>query len=264
MKSFLRLPLERVLHELKEFWYLLRQSAIDFQRVSKIDTSWFVVWMVIYSGFILLDIFMPGFWGSTLLKYTGIFLCVVYAHRKFPTDVLLSVALLLTFCSDTILVWTPFEWLGVFVFCFAQFRHTIRLTKASWKTIALYAGGLISAYIVARLRGIDALYAIAGFYAITLVMNVAIAIRNYRKDKKDFRTRCAFYGFLCFLGCDLCVGIRHLILDGLIDVALLPLVGFLVWVFYYPSQVILANSSNAPMVDTSHKGRKIAKSRSVE
>src|SRR5574344_503742 len=103
MKSFLRLPLERVLHELKEFWYLLRQSAIDFQRVSNIDTSWFAVWMVIYSGFILLDIFMPGFWGSTLLKYTGIFLCVVYAHRKFPTDVLLSVALLLTFCSDTIL-----------------------------------------------------------------------------------------------------------------------------------------------------------------
>ena len=142
--------------------------------------------------------------------------------------------------------------------------HTIRLTKASWKTIAFYAGGLISAYIVARLRGIDALYAIAGFYAITLVMNVTIAIRNYRKDKKDFRTRCAFYGFLCFLGCDLCVGIRHLILDGLIDVALLPLVGFLVWVFYYPSQVILANSSNAPMVDTPHKGRKIAKSRSVE
>lgn len=53
-------------------------------------------------------------------------------------------------------------------------------------------------------------------------------------------------------------------MDGLIDVALLPLVGFLVWVFYYPSQVILANSSNAPMVDAPHKGRKIAKSRSVE
>ena len=198
MKSFLRLPLERVLHELKEFWYLLHQSAIDFQRVSKIDTSWFAVWMVIYSGFILLDIFMPGFWGSMLLKYTGIFLCVVYAHKKFPTDVLLSVALLLTFCSDTILVWTPFEWLGVFVFCFAQFMHTIRLTKASWKTIAFYAGGLISAYLIARLRGIDALYAIAGFYAITLVMNVAIAIRNYRRIRKILERAARFMVFCVF------------------------------------------------------------------
>lgn len=264
MKSILSVPLKRIRHELKEFWLFLKQSVADFRRVGNIDANWFAVWIMIYSGFILLDIFFPGFWGSNLLKYTGIFLCVVYAHKKFPTDVPLSVALLLTFCSDTILVWTPFEWLGVFVFCFAQFMHTLRMTRSSAKNMLFYAGGLVILYTLARLQGVSALYAIAGFYAITLGMNVLISIYNYRAHREDFRARCAFYGFLLFLGCDLCVGLRHLILDGLLSFELLPLIGFLVWVFYYPSQVVLANSSNEPMVETVHKRRKIAKSKGLE
>ncbi len=259
MKTKLPPVLSQAHHEFKEFWFFLKQSFEDFQRVSKIDTVWFFVWVTIYTGFIILDIFFPGFWGSDLLKYTGIFLCVVYAHRKFPQDVALAVALLLTFVSDTILVWTPFEWLGVFTFCFAQFMHTIRMTKASAKTMFFYAGGLLSLYALARLQGVSALYAIAGFYAITLALNVAIAVYNYRKKRADFRVRCAFYGFLAFLGCDICVGLRHLILDGVLNPTFLPLIAFLVWVFYYPSQVILANSSNSPMVTSVKKRAKIAK-----
>lgn len=253
MISFIREILRRVKHELNEYWLFLKQSFADFQRVSLIDTNWFSVWMLIYTSFILMDIFFPGFWGSDLLKYTGIFLCVVYAHKKFPKDVPLAVALLLTFVSDTILVWTPFEWLGVFVFCFAQYMHTIRLTHAGTKSMILYATAMIFLYTMARIQGVSALYAIAGFYALTLVLNVLISMRNYRKKRNDFRARCAFYGFIAFLGCDVCVGIRHLMLDGVVDATFLPLVAFLVWVFYYPSQVILANSSNAPMVTSVRK-----------
>lgn len=263
MKAVFQTLFRRILHELREFCFFVKQSVTDLQNVYKIDVSWFSVWVSIYSGFILLDIFFPGFWGSDLLKYTGIFLCVVYARKEFPQDVPLAVALFLTFCSDTILVWTPFEWLGVLIFCFAQFMHTIRLTKASAKTIIIYAGTLVGMYCLARTQGVSPLYAIAGFYAITLLMNVLISIRNYRLCKTDFRARCAFYGFVLFLGCDICVGLRHLILDGVISSTFLPLIAFLVWVFYYPSQVVLANSSNLP-VEEAHKRQKIAKTKRLE
>ncbi len=246
LRKIRRRSKEEIISALKDFYFFIRQSWRDFQRISQIDLNWFITWVVIYATFIFLDIFYPGFWGSNLLKYIGIFLCIVYAHEKFPKDITLTMALFFTFLSDTILVWTPYEWLGVFVFCFAQFMHAVRLTGARGRVIFYYAFALILLYTLARIQGVPALYTIAGFYAIELIGNALISIHNYRKDKHTFSTRCCFYGFLAFLGCDFCVGVRHLMLDGVFSKRFLPLVAFLVWVFYYPSQVLLANSSNTP------------------
>ncbi len=251
---------EELRKAISDFWFFIKQTWRDFQRISRIDLNWFITWIVIYTSFIFLDIFFPGFWGSNLLKYMGIFLCIVYAHNKFPKDVALTMALFFTLLSDTILVWTPYEWLGVFVFCFAQFMHAVRLTKAEGKVAAYYALAIVFLYTLARIRGVSALYTIAIFYGVELICNVLIAIRNYRKNKTSFPVRCAYYGFLAFLGCDFCVALRHLMLDGLVPAKFLPLVAFLVWVFYYPSQVLIANSSNLQP----KKRAKIAKNTPIE
>ena len=103
---------------------MLKSWWADLKRVPYVDTTWFAVWAFIYIGFLILDITMPtGFWGSSLLKYAGIFLCTIYAMQKYDRDHKLVLALFFTFLADTILVWTEYEIAGVFVFCFAQALH---------------------------------------------------------------------------------------------------------------------------------------------
>ena len=58
----------------------------DLKRVPYFDEKWFLIWITIFVGFIGLDIIAPGYWGSSLLKYAGIFLCVVYANQKYEKD----------------------------------------------------------------------------------------------------------------------------------------------------------------------------------
>ena len=192
------------------------------------DKRWLIVWIFIYVGFLTLDIFFPGYWGSALLKYTGVFLCVVYAYKKYRNDTKLILALFLTLLADTVLVWTDMTVLGVFIFCFAQFMHFLRLTRLNKKHLG--------------------------------VSNLGLSIARFRKNKADFRYRCAMYGFLAFVGCDICVGIRHLMLDGAVPADILPVVAVLVWAFYYPSQVLLANSS---LYKESVKRRTVAKTSDV-
>ena len=231
----------------------------DYQRISYVDPHWLIIWVAIYVAFLCMDIFLPGFAGSPLLKYIGIFLCVVYANQKYHTDYNLQLALLFTFLADTILVWTPYTIAGVYVFCFAQFMHLTRLTKLPYISLCIYAGGLSLFFALAIANGLDPIYAVATVYGIQLICNVVMSVKLWHANSKHFRTRCAFYGFVAFLCCDICVALRFLALDGALPAAIIPTVAFLVWVFYYPSQVLIANSSTQ---EPSGR-RKIAKTKRI-
>lgn len=231
----------------------------DYQRISYVDPHWLIIWISIYVAFLCMDIFLPGFAGSPLLKYIGIFLCVIYANQKYHTDYNLQLALLFTFLADTILVWTPYTIAGVYVFCFAQFMHLTRLTKLPYISLCIYAGGLSLFFALAIANGLDPIYAVATVYGIQLICNVVMSVKLWRANSKHFRTRCAFYGFVTFLCCDICVALRFLALDGALPAAIIPTAAFLVWVFYYPSQVLIANSSTQ---EPSGR-RKIAKTKRI-
>lgn len=231
----------------------------DYQRISYVDPHWLIIWVAIYVAFLCMDIFLPGFAGSPLLKYIGIFLCVVYANQKYHTDYNLQLAILFTFLADTILVWTPYTIAGVYVFCFAQFMHLTRLTKLPYISLCIYAGGLSLFFALAIANGLDPIYAVATVYGIQLICNVVMSVKLWRANSKHFRTRCAFYGFIAFLCCDICVALRFLALDGALPATIIPTVAFLVWVFYYPSQVLIANSSTQEPSER----RKIAKTKRI-
>ena len=226
---------------------MLKTWWADFKRIPYVDTTWFAVWTFIYIGFLLIDISAPNFWGSSLLKYAGIFLCAIYAMQKYERDHKLVLALLFTFLADTILVWTRYELAGVFVFCFAQLLHLMRLSRLGNKYLLYFVPIVSGLVIYAGVTHENILYMTATLYGLLLFSNLAIAIRNYREHKTDFRARCAMYGYIAFVGCDVCVGLRHLMLDGVLPGQFLPLIAFMVWVFYYPSQVLLANSSTEPI-----------------
>jgi hypothetical protein len=233
--------------------------ARDIKNLPKADGRWLFIWFMIYVSFLLLDIFFPDYQGTAILKYAGIFLCVVYAYQKYHSDTALILALLFTFLADTILVWTRYEIMGVFCFCIAQSAHLIRLNRKYAANIKLLALVLSLIVIAALLLKAPAIYVIACAYIILLFTNFILAIKDYHKNKANVHSRYGFYGFLLFICCDIYVGTRHLILDGLIGSAFLPLVNYLVWVFYYPSQVLIANSSDKEPTPLKHPSIKLQK-----
>ena len=120
----------------------------DLKRIPYVDMHWALIWALIYISFLLLDIVFPGWFGTNMIKYIGIFLCVVYAYSKYSTDLMLIIALLLTFFADTILVWTDWAVTGVYIFCFAQFMHLLRLSKAKLEHIFAWAAAVSIVFAV--------------------------------------------------------------------------------------------------------------------
>ena len=232
---------------------MLKTWREDVKRIPNIDANWIVIWVSIFCGFLLLDVFFPGWFGTSLLKYMGILLCVVYAYTKYNSDIMLSLALLFTFMADTILVWTEWTVAGVYIFCFAQFMHLLRLCRAKFEYIFAWAAFISIAFAFAIIQGCKPIYAIASIYGLILFSNLYFATNRFLSHKNDFRSRCAFYGFVAFVCCDFCVATRFLALDGYLTLAVLPIVNFLIWIFYYPSQVLIANSS------TMHPSERLAK-----
>lgn len=224
------------------------------------DKRWLIVWIFIYVGFLTLDIFFPNYWGSALLKYTGIFLCVVYAYKKYRNDTKLILALFLTLLADTVLVWTDMTVLGVFIFCFAQFMHFLRLTRLSKKHLGAFTLVISLPTIVSAFHGDRIIYSLAALYGGLLISNLAMSASRFHEDRQNICARCAFYGFIAFICCDFCVGLRYVMLDGAVPADILPVVAVLVWAFYYPSQVLLANSS---LYKESVKRRTVAKTSDV-
>jgi len=47
--------------------------------MEKLDRKWTAIWILIYAGFLISDALFENFFGTTVLKYTGIVLCVIYA-----------------------------------------------------------------------------------------------------------------------------------------------------------------------------------------
>jgi len=223
---------------------MFKKALADLKRIRSVDWRWLVIWIAIYASFLFLDILAPGFLGATLIKYAGLFLCLVYAYQKFRTDTLLILALLLTLLADTILVWTPWQVPGVYCFVFAQFFHIARFTLAQPKSLIVFFIIVLLAFLAAITQGIPPIYAIAFIYASALLLNVFLSISWYRRDKHNFHARCATYGFLLFLACDLSVALQYLAINNVLPTIILPVVSYLVWLFYYPSQVLISNSSD--------------------
>ncbi len=138
--------------------------------------------------------------------------------------------------------------------------HFLRLAKLERKYLLFFAAIVSALVIYGGYRQENLLYVLATMYGLLLFTNLALSIRRYREHNRDFRARCAMQGFIMFVGCDVCVGLRHLMLDGILPAQFLPLVAFMVWVFYYPSQVLLANSSTEPI---RQKPIKVAKKSSL-
>jgi len=267
-----------------------------FEYLKTIDKNWLTTWVIIFVGFIVLDLAFQLFYrdssfyssiefgkhivnlpivdhgtfiGVTVLKIAGIFLSFVYAFSKFRKDYTLQIALLFTFLADILLLLDNSSAVGVFVFCLAQYFHLARFKNFNPKYFIFYNFFLASVIIIAHFTFIPSIYILGFIYAITLLLNIYTTHYWHKKSERELfefkdnnqntpdsnqkltrlaRTKissdCAFFGFLLFLFCDINVALSFIARTHFAPVVLVKLFNFFAWAFYYPSQVLISNSSD--------------------
>ena len=244
----------------------------------KIDLIWLVIWGTIFVSFVVLDsIFQTAypnenvFWrftagntpvaikvvsngtfiGVTLLKYIGIVLSFIYARKKFPRDYVLQIALAFTLLADTILTFDQVSVFGVLAFCFAQYFHIARFAKIKPQAFISWTFFILILLVFGWYNRIPDMYILAFVYAISLSANIILTRRWFKKTKNNNKSSdreivastCAMYGFILFAMCDTNVALSYLSVTGTLPFFIARYANFFAWLFYYPSQVLISNSS---------------------
>lgn len=226
-----------------------------FQYFYRFERRWLQIWSLLYFGFLSLGLIFPHFVGITILRYTGICLYLVYAYHHSKSDYLLLIALFFTLLADTILVINSTSIVGVFVFCFSQFFHLARLRKIQPKALTFYFFIIILIFFFSVLQKIEPIFVVAAIYATALLLNVGLSSHWYHQQPHDIAATSAFFGFLLFLSCDFCVANSYLSYIGFWPAAVYPIANYLAWFFYFPSQALIANSSNLPCFTTKNHSK---------
>ncbi len=216
-----------------------------FTYLHQVDRIWRLIWFFIFAGFITLDVFFPTFFGVTFLKLLGIGLCLVYVVQKHYNDHLLQLAFSATFVADLFLAVNNTSLFGVFTFAMAQFVHFSRL-KSINKKIFTIIGILITIFFIAIAAfGAYSVVLMGAVYGFFLISNIILAHEWYKKarGKQKNSAFCAFAGFVLFACCDLCVAGSFFSGLHALPFIFKRLFDFFAWFFYYPSQVLISNSS---------------------
>ena len=136
------------------------------------NIPWLIVWLLIYLSFLILEIITGKCLAVTILKYSGLVLCFLYALIYARKDVFLVFALFLTLIADGILVFDSVSEVGVLVFIFVQLAHLLRFS-AILRTLPLIPILLVALIIVAGLiqNGIPIMFVLAMAYGVLIFTN---------------------------------------------------------------------------------------------
>jgi len=157
-------------------------------------------------------------------------------------DKWLLIAFLFTMSADACLLLLNWHTAGVTVFVFAQIAY-VRRASGNWKALRLYPLALILPTALC-LAGQPLLLCVSALYGQTLLWAVFAAAAAHKAGRMPvWRGRLACIGMVLFLGCDICVALFNLSAAGIDSPALSAAAGALIWVFYAPSQALLALSA---------------------
>jgi len=214
----------------------------------KISPFWIILWIALSLINIIFGLIAPDHDFLTLFRVGGIALCLLYVAKTFPRDYLLLAAMFTTCISDIILAFNNTSEFGLITFLATQIIHLFRLTgdrsRRPITAFACFSGALILLNLCFSL--IPLLFLIVGLYAITLTMNVLASYRWHRQDPHNLLATFAAAGFTLFACCDLCTAVSYLSLVSVLPAFFYVPANFFAWFFYYPSQVLISNSSKLP------------------
>ena len=194
---------------------------------------------VLYAAFLTLDLTGRGE-SAVPVKYGGVLLCLLFALACAPRggDRLVPPALALTAGADWFLLVRNDRYaVGIALFLCVQTVYYLRLRRGGASpAYPLRAGLALAAGLgLYALRLASPLNLLAGLYFSQLLSNTLLAW-----TKKGRRWRVFSAGLTLFAGCDLCVGLFNTLPASS---PLYPAVSVGMWLFYLPSQVLIALSA---------------------
>ncbi len=191
-----------------------------------------------YAAFAVLD--LAGRGGLTIpVKYGGVLLCLAFAAlcALRGGDRLVPAALALTACADWfLLVRNDHYAAGVALFLCVQTVYLVRLRRNRAGSACRLRSGLAlgAGLAMYALDMASPLNLLAALYYSQLLSNTALAWSLGRKQRRFA------LGLTLFVGCDTCVGLFNTLPAAS---PLYPAVSVAVWLFYLPSQVLIALSA---------------------
>ncbi len=202
-------------------------------------TAFLTAEALLYLTFLTLD--LTGRGGDTIwLKYSGVLLCFVCALvlALRGGDRLVAPALLFTAGADWFLLVRGAHFIpGLLLFLVVQTLYLLRLRRAGAgidpllrSALALVLGGAVFALNMATVLNL-----LVALYFSQLVANTVLA---WQSRKFLFAV-----GLTLFVCCDICVGLFNL---GLA----LPFSAVGMWLFYLPSQILIALSAKEVFHET--------------
>lgn len=215
---------------------------------SKLTAAFLGLEGVIYAAFLVLD--LTGRSGLTIpIKYAGILLCLAFALlcALRGGDRLVPLALALTAGADWfLLVLNDHYTVGIALFLCVQTVYLVRLWQAgAGIRYVLRVGLALGAKLAVYAAGIATpLNLLAALYFSQLLSNTALAWTTQGKRWRRFAL-----GLTLFVGCDTCVGLFNALPAAS---PLSPAVSVGMWLFYLPSQVLIALSA-LPEKEVSHE-----------
>lgn len=202
----------------------------QIRSLSAENTLFLILEGTLYLTFLSLD--LSGRSGGThWLKYAGILLCFLFALYRHSLPG--APALAFSACADWFLLVRGDHFLhGVLLFLCVQTCHLLFLhRRGAGFALPLRLGlsGILLTVLV--LSGLaDLLTVAAAIYLAQLISNIVVSRRVPSAGRLTV-------GLTMMLCCDICVGIAYL--SPLLP-ALLPAAQVGMWLFYLPSQVLIA------------------------
>lgn len=222
--------------------------AMDYRQATRqIHWRWILTWVTLYLTILALGNLLPDSQITTFVRLTGIVLCFLYVVIYFSHDYWLLLAMGATCVADLILAGNNISPLGVTVFVSTQIFHLLHLltlrNSPTKRYVFIYIAIAICLIVLDVLFDImPRLYLVCGLYAILLITNIILSYRYRKAEPTNPKAWFAFFGFLLFASCDFCTSMSYFSLIGLLPASFYNLANFLVWFFYYPSQILLSNT----------------------
>jgi len=210
--------------------------------------------VVIYLVFLYIDFVSKGLENiySVRLKYSTIVICFIISlligsHGYSKEDKLLvQFARFFTLIADYFLVISSNPSMGIFFFSLVQITYIIRhsiMEDKKYKNLIFFIVALIIALITSlniKIPSIDKdLIVLALIYASLLTTSLYCAVSTISRGKYLKKSSWVIaLGMFLFFMCDLNVGLYNTVVEGNMKF----LLGFLIWIFYLPSQLLLTLS----------------------
>ena len=218
-----------------------------------------ILWFLLIEGGLYLLFLMGDLLGFSTdgLKYLAIALCAGLAvgRARRSREWFVPAALLLTLAADACLLFGGPYLVGVVLFCGVQTLYAARLMwwrgrvrqfvwqdhmqSVAWR-VFLYGVSLIALRALSEAGGTERgtplnAAALRSFSQLTVS-----AVEAWHLKRFDPRVRTFAVGLSLFWACDLCVGLRYVLMGS--QAAWRPMIAYGIWFFYLPAQVCIALS----------------------